>query len=419
MELRIRLLWYNTFLLPGVEISPLLVGLVLERLANKTALGRRLAGEVERLLTPLHNFARRPFLTLGQKPNLEPRVREIGQVLIDLMKREDADATIMALGEVFAPATRLVLFGAIRELGAQAVYGPPEGIDGVHGEVADWLPPMTRHGGLPLSGGLFTLAGGLPIRQSESEAFRFLSRGHPIRDPDFWSNKGVLLTELELDEETSLELYTTHLFSGHVIGEAIWMGLQRLGYRYPGLFSLLEKALLFEKAFGQSVERYRHFFDLPEERLLEIQRAQLRQLIDFIIDHHGPRNIVVLAGDFNLDAHEPSHREFLSSELSRLTEAGIELEEVFTARGTTPKGTILHLDHLHGPQTIGDDPAGLITEHIDYVFIQRPGPEHRVELVVEECRRRTFPRDPVNPGMNYLSDHMGLEVMLRASPKPR
>jgi hypothetical protein len=50
---------------------------------------------------------------------------------------------------------------------------------------------------------------------------------------------------------------------------------------------------------------------------------------------------------------------------------------------------------------------------IDYLFVQRPLPEHTFRLDVSRIRRRPFQR-PLGPGDSqpFLSDHLGLEVTL-------
>lgn len=434
MERRIRLLWYNTFLLPGVDVSPVMVALVLERLASTRRTSRRLVGYLEKILGPTSVLFEKPTLRVGGKPFLLPRTQELGELLATMMVGTDVDASVAALGEVFGFETRASLSAALSHLEVEEAHGPPAGPGGVNGVVPSWLKRFMRDERLPLSGGLMTITRHLTVKRSLGEAFvlaphsseasslTYPNRGHPVRDPDFWSNKGVLLTELALGGTNgstgAIELYTTHLFSGQVLGEALLVGLQRMSLERPLVHTLLQGSMALARLTGlvRPLENYRHFFELPRARRLEIQGAQLRQLVDFIITHHRQENAIVLAGDFNLDANVPAERALLEGELSRLKPLGIEFDELWTGENKRPPGTVLGLDQLYGPG--GGDPKAheAFTEHIDYVFVQRGCAEHQLELSVERCQRRAFPRDADKEGMNYLSDHMGLEVILRARP---
>lgn len=434
MERRIRLLWYNTFLLPGVDVSPLMVGLVLERLANTRRASRWLVGSLEKVLAPMSALFERPTLRIGPKPLHTQRTGELGELLAKMMTRADVDGSVAALGEVFGLETRASLSEALSSLDVEQTHGPPAGPAGVNGVVPSWLHRFMKDERLPLSGGLMTITRHLTIRRSLGEAFTiapstgeaasltYPHRGHPVRDPDFWSNKGVLLTELGLEGANgstgAIELYTTHLFSGQVIGEALLVGLQRISLKRPRVQMLVEGSMTLLRLTGLAryLEDYRHFFELPEARRLEIQGAQLHQLVDFIKAHHRRENVIILAGDFNLDANLPAERALLARELSRLETMGIEFDEPWMKDNRGGPGTVLHLDQLYGLRQGAPDDRVHPTEHIDYIFVQRRHREHGLELIIEQCHRRAFPRDVGKEGMNHLSDHMGLELILRARP---
>jgi hypothetical protein len=432
MDHRLRLLWYNTFLLPGVRVSPLMLGLILERALARSAFGGALHRLVTSRLPLLSESIDRPLLRLGRKPSFDVRTLEIAELLESLLSRSDVDATIVALGEVFSPETAALLEDAVSHLKVESTRGPSAGATGVSGATPPWLEPFMRDDELPLSSGLMNFVATRPVRRSAAEAFEFsdrastdgsmtlLNRGHPVRDPDFWSNKGVLMTEIATDltpdGREGIELYSTHLFSGQVIGQAIGYGLERLASTHRSVVVGLSALARSVRHFGleKRLGSYRHYFDLPEALRLEIQQAQLNQLVDFILTHHRPHNVIVLAGDFNLDARSETHRDLLFGELSRLKDAaGIELDEAFLA-GQAPSGTIFDLDQLYGSRSLASLDSERQTEHIDYLFVQRSHRAHELEVVIDSAHRRCFPRPAAEDGMNYLSDHVGLEVTLRA-----
>ena len=51
----------------------------------------------------------------------------------------------------------------------------------------------------------------------------------------------------------------------------------------------------------------------------------------------------------------------------------------------------------------------------DFTFVERPTPSHRYNLEVSRVLRRPFPRQTATEGEAFLSDHLGLELMLIAS----
>src|SRR5262249_31596508 len=123
--------------------------------------------------------------------------------------------------------------------------------------------------GSKISSGLLTICQDINIVRTESRVFG--SAGNMNRDTDAWARKGVLLTELDL-HVGHLELYSTHLFFG-------------------GGFPIHVRSPILEIGGDPSAE----------ERT-EIQFAQIDELTRFVRDTHHPENVVMIVGDFNLDA---------------------------------------------------------------------------------------------------------------------
>jgi hypothetical protein len=87
-------------------------------------------------------------------------------------------------------------------------------------------------------------------------------------------------------------------------------------------------------------------------------------------------------------------------------------------RQLKPRGDTTH------PQEACDQPAGTYcgepaqpheTERIDFVFVQRPKPSHPFVLDISRVRRRPFSRG--GSASSHLSDHLGLDLRLIASPR--
>lgn len=437
----IKLLWYNTFLLHGLSIGPM-----------------------------------RQF---GAKPHLTDRAHELGtrlQKLVDSAATDSSDGarTIFALCEVFSPKTFALIYEQLNPQNTRYASGPKAGLDpllAIHGAASvsrhlpHWMLNIVKaaRGELPVSSGLYTLTSGLKITRTVAEPFRLISkelpeqplrqftdwnllnRGHPLRDPDFWANKGILLTEIDLGPG-KIELYSTHLFSGQVFGEAMIITLRRLQklqlsgvLPFPIPFKRPLQALLrssFAKKLSEHFEKYQQFFDLRPPQRLQIQRGQLQQLVDFIVQHHHPENVVILTGDFNLDANDPLSLALLSQAIDKLKEHGIRLQDTrheFQRKTHTHTTMIPNelLFHTYQPEQLeqaahaaaiqsatspGDVPH---QQWLDYIFVQKEEAQHSCSINVIDQALRPFARPSTrHQTMHFLSDHIGLEISLRASPRP-
>ncbi len=433
----VKLLWYNTFLLHGLSVGPT-----------------------------------RQF---GAKPHLRDRASELGVRLQKLVDSAAIDSnndpkTIFALCEVFSPKTFALIHQQLDAQNTRYASGPKAGLGAllaiqgatdVVRQLPRWMLNIVKasRGALPVASGLYTITNGLPITRTLAEAFRLISedlpdeplgrltdwnllnRGHPLRDPDFWANKGVLLTEIDLGPG-KIELYSTHLFSGQVFGEALIITLRRLQklqlsgvLPFPLPFKRTLHALVqstFVKKISKHFGQYQQFFDLRPHQRLQIQRGQLKQLVDFIVKNHNPENIVVLAGDFNLDADDPLSLAVLSHAIDELKEHGIRLQDTRHTFQNDPYGSTTMIPnellfHTYQPEQLAEAvaiPSATGPEHVpskqwlDYVFVQKEEAQHTCSIKIIDQALRPFARfSAPDQTMHFLSDHIGLEISLRVSPK--
>ena len=292
---------------------------------------------------------------------------------------------VAALAEVFDPIERRwVLNGWDARTGVTALAGPER----------TFLPlgPAAF-----ASSGLFTVVDGLAVTRSRQH--RFTVRGDRLHDADAWSNKGVLLVEVDpLGDDTAgkVEIYSTHLFWG--------TGL------LPG---------------GRSAD--------PERRH-HLRMQQVDELVAFVERTHRPENVATVVGDFNVLAHDaeqpgPPGRWHLDL-TAKLAPLG--LVDTWVARGVGPGPTCgvaedpFDEEDSECPGRLVDDPgdqgAQPGRERIDYVWVQSATPEHRLELSFGRPRRRAFPRHTGAPGFDRLprlSDHLALEIELVVRNRPR
>ncbi len=396
-----RFLAFNTFLMPGVRVGlglrgaarmalvaaqfGLLAGRSVGRLRARDMLaelrgtGASQRAHRDRRLSPLlarldPGLAGERILNLGASADLDPRVGEVAEMV-------SREYDLAALCEVFTRASRERILGAARQQGRTVDHavGPPKG------------PGVGREGS-----GLLGLCLGQPgARGMVRTAWRAFTRnGDPLREGDAWATKGVLLMEVDLGPGR-LEIYCTHLLWGNDL--------------------LASDRRLLRLASPR----------LSQRRLLGLRLSQVDDLLAFYREQHDPRNVALVAGDFNMSAQDPGAYAALVERM-----ASVSLRDAWpypgrerpSPRGDTfatgNGGRLSRLEWL-GPvdgQGCLDDGAAppRPTGRIDYIFVEDPAPGHTFNLDLTRIRRRAFPRE--GKAQRYLSDHVGLSTTLIASP---
>ena len=399
-----RLLSYNAFLMPGAQLRLGLagparlalvmaqVGLFMGHSLSRVRPGQLLA-EMSRARSPHSGLPPKEMHFSALLGHLDPGAH--GRRTLDLMtkasrhrraveiaQRVVPEYDLVALCEAFTPFTRQQMLQTAEAQGRRLEHaaGPPRD------------PGVGR-----LGGGLFSLCMGGGRRLMRAAWSPFKKQGDPLRDGDAWATKGVLLVEVDLGPGV-VELYSTHLFSGNDL--------------------LASRRRVLRLAWPR----------LSSDQLLALRLSQVDDLLAFYRAQHDPRNVALVVGDFNLSAQEPECLEALVSRMAR-----VNLRDAWPYPGrrrppprgdthaTGGGGRSSRLEWL-GPTDAGgylDDgvPSPRPVDRIDYIFVEDPSPRHTFNLDLTRIRRRTFPREPRKPGgERYLSDHVGLETTLIASP---
>jgi hypothetical protein len=244
--------------------------------------------------------------------------------------------------------------------------------------------------------GLMTLA--LGGRLVSSERMEFSDQGDRLRDADAWSRKGVLRTVLDLGDDRRVELYSTHLFNGGGILE-------------------------FDPANPHEATLAAKFPKLTPDERLAIQLKQVGEAVQYVNDTHKADHVAILVGDFNIDANTPADYTKLVGVMAK---ANLVDLWPFWAQRTGPSMKALKPrgDTIHPEDVCIDADSDFCEEpkqpddhkrsRIDFIWIERPKASHSFVLDIARPRRRPFARKP--PVGGHLSDHLGLDFTLIASP---
>jgi hypothetical protein len=324
-------------------------------------------------------------IKINPKPELKPRALEIGTIA-------GKEYDIVSLCEAFSHERRMQILGAAHTAGRPTQYaeGPDDSGDTT---LAD--------------GGLFTLVFQRSILKSAWTIFDGDARGAYFRDADAWANKGVLLTVVDVGVG-HLEIYSTHLVSG---GDLITV---------PAWVPVLN--ILFP--------------ELSDSEKLALQLKQVDRLLAFYKQHHDPKNVAMVVGDFNLRADVKKRYDALVAKM-----ASINMRDVWPYYRLPPidpqQNPIPHGSTSSGRDEAGHSSSTLwevcqpsdaaycddwaktegTSSRIDYIFVENPAKHHKFMLDVSRIRRRSFLRQHSGIEELYLSDHVGLEISLIASPR--
>jgi hypothetical protein len=406
---RVRFLSYNTYLLPGAPIpvgqwiddaigwdalawfgipwgGALLVALGLSNPANLAigvllkALGFK-PSKVVKTLTSIDLNA----IHIKGKPARDLRTGYAGMVA--------ASYDACCLSEVYLDETRARIIDTLRNHFGQTANSAT-GPDGS----GSWVG---------LGSGLFFIS--KPHTIVKEERHVFAERGSRLRDADAWSNKGLLLSVVDLGFG-KVEFFQTHFFYG---GGFDWTSGPSEGDRW------------------------------------KVWRSTLKELAAFVQRHHDPRNVAIVTGDFNINGANIRHYAAMRQTMDALNLRDAWAWDVFAnppADGYTCRPTDgaestwkRDFDDVCSRKSDGTDTLqgqycddmvrtrarSSATGRFDYVFIERPSPTHTIVVEIGRPRRRPFEmtNQPVLPAHfeseRFVSDHIGLGVPLYCTPARR
>jgi hypothetical protein len=327
---------------------------------------------------------------IGAKPDIDARRVKIGGAI------ESEKYDIVGLSEVFSPDDRAALLAEIPQHQVEiGVETPSVPVGGQNLRVEG-----------PKGSGLCTLTRGPDgSRPSivESDRIAFTDPGYILRDTDAFAGKGVLFTRLDLGPG-HIDVYTAHLLSGNDIPSGVEIAVRvATGVTTLGLSEI-----------GWRKEK---------KPVRDIRISQVRELADFVRRTRDHQNPVIVLGDFNIEA-EPS---VPGSEYQELLEImyDLGLQDTWLNRGSAWGGTHDADNTCEREPDSGlafrcvDYPDGSVpqrSKRIDYVFVELSSRDHSFTLDISRIRRASFWRGNNQP-TPYLSDHLGLEFTLIASPR--
>ncbi len=361
-------------------------------------------------------------IAMGDAPIRPERAAELAEKLVA------EGYGIAALNEVYEPEVLSLL---ATELAGRGVVPDFElGSD----ELGDDKDPDERRF---LGSGLLTIGLQAPLRRETPIRDRrriFKSRGDELSDVDAWSNKGVLLTVVDVGLG-QLDVYSTHtMFGGSLIPRQ----------------TLRKVANLFSSGAPMP--------EIDEDAFrIGVRLAQVAELVDFFNETHDPQHVAVISGDFNLkgDVDPQSDRTYgpLIERLSHTTTRDgtpTVMEDVWALQGGGKTGFGLHgntnnnhhdltpvcarrdisrSEALSRFGTFPVEPSFYYCDddqpppdplqgdgRIDYVFVERPLATHTFTLDMSRMRRRPFERTKPSAAARFLSDHIGLDMSLLISP---
>ncbi len=320
----------------------------------------------------------------GDAPQRPMRAREIGKMigaqydvagLCEVFERERQDDVIAKAGESGRPAQGHRGPEADGELAGSGLltitFGDASSVESARSQIKDALGNIFQpHDLLSLSGG-----------SKDANTHVFSNQGSRLHDADAWSRKGVLRTVVDLGVGR-LDLYTTHLYKG---GDGL----------------------------GEP----------SDEERWAVKQSQIGEIVAFMTQTHDSRNVAMLMGDFNVGATDVTEYGFLTSQLAKVhlvdlwpfwmePPAGIALAKPGGATDNPSRCADFDKSFCGEPTVpqSGTVPPG---QRIDYVFVERPRPQHSFTLDFGRMRRRAFHFPEADD--EFLSDHVGLHFLMFAS----
>lgn len=175
---------------------------------------------------------------------------------------------------------------------------------------------------------------------------------------DAWSQKGVLHTEIDMGPG-NIDFYSTHLIYGTT---------------FP---------------FNNPI---------PESERLSLRLKQIEELTKFIKETHKKKNIIVLCGDFNINANdENAYRKMVRKLFYSSLKDGsrMKLDDLWRMKGGSNGATnnpyTKCIERYNQEGIYCEDDNESLSGRIDYFFVERPKPHHDFNLDITVMRRRPLP----------------------------
>jgi hypothetical protein len=157
-------------------------------------------------------------------------------------------------------------------------------------------------------------------------------------------------------------------------------------------------------------------------------------LVGFIDTHRDPHNVVIVTGDFNLNANDPDDYARIEDFCRRLglrdmwREQYTQAEALLARGGSDNGGPDSEVGRIcsatSGPQGVAvcDEAAAVpeVGRRFDYVLVERPKPEHARLVDVEVLYRVPSPRPGQHAGGDdplYTSDHLALVTRVHSTKR--
>lgn len=209
--------------------------------------------------------------------------------------------------------------------------------------------------------------------------------GGDLRDADTYATKGALFTRIRASCGAEVDVVSTHLLAG---GE--WLPV-------PG-----------------ANDHHRHH---------RARMAQVDELVAFVQHERDHANPLIVAGDFNVPAHDPRTPDDPTGPYRDLLAhlAPLEVVDLWAADGVGPgptcsfrRGDPLPPDPAFPDAVLDEDgPPDGPGERIDYLFYAPPWRRSPTRAEVDRPRRWAFPGRAARGGpAGSLSDHLALSVTI-------
>lgn len=382
-ENEVKILFYNTFLIPGLSIQTFCENWFTrnKRLVQEIASIKDAPFRVERLMEIVRKIVENEYDYVFLAEVFEySLIQEMNSYLNDnlesfsLVQGPKRDIPYRPI-----PLAILISLASVAELNDEEVNRKLLAAISAFGNLS--CPPFfsRKHEVRLLNSGLVNLGLNKLFFNEEKQAYN--NRGNRFKDADYYATKGILKTSIDL-EIGQIEVYNTHLHAG-------------------------------SKFISSSTE----------SEIREVKIAQVEELLNFIDTNRNLNNICVIVGDFNINGMNLSD-SFYQEFIAKMNRAGFD--DIWVQRCLNDDGEVIlqPTSDTHNERICEVD-GNLCNElydrfprnstRIDYIFIERQNEQHSFILDYTRPRRVPFPNRTISEELNFLSDHLGLEITLKPS----